>query len=83
MLWFFERSDKQIEVETRFDNKTLEYVVIVRRPDEEEKASRFKDSESLRLGLAELTQELEADDWLTSGPPVILPDGWPNKQPPR
>jgi hypothetical protein len=83
MLWFFERSDEQIEVETRFDNTTLEYVVIVRRPDHQEEASRFKDSESLRVRLSKLTQELEADDWLTSGPPVLLPDGWPNKQPPR
>jgi hypothetical protein len=83
MLWFFERSDEQIEVETRFDNATREYVVIVRRPDHPEEASRFADSESLRLRLAELTHELEEDDWLTSGPPVILPDGWPDKPPSR
>ena len=82
MVWFFERSDEQIEVETRFDNATLEYVVIVRRPNQEQ-VTRFSDAEGLRARLVDLTQQLEADDWLTSGPPVILPDGWPDKQPPR
>jgi hypothetical protein len=81
MLWFFERSDEQIEVETRFDNTTREYVVIIRRPDQKVESSRYRDPESLRIRLAELTEELESDDWLTSGPPVILPDGWPNKPP--
>jgi hypothetical protein len=82
MVWFFEREDEQLEVETRFDNATLEFVMIVRKP-EEEHTTRFPDSETFRVRLAELTNQLEADDWLTSGPPAILPDGWPDKPPPR
>ena len=29
MLWFFERNDEQVKLETRFDNDTQEYVAIV------------------------------------------------------
>ena len=36
-----------------------------------------------RARLDDLTHELEAEDWLTSGPPVILPDGWPDRPPSR
>jgi hypothetical protein len=81
MVWFFERDNEQIEVETRFDNTTREYVVIVRRADQQEEATRFRDADSLRIRLVKLTRELEEEDWLTSGPPVILPDGWPDKPP--
>ena len=83
MVWFFERDDEQMQVETRYDNATLEYVVVVRRPEQKDQVARFRDSAGLRARLDELTHELEAEDWLTSGPPVILPDGWPDRPPSR
>lgn len=81
MVWFFERSDERAEVETRFDNSTLEYVVIVRRPDQQEQITRFPDAGALRARLDELTRELQEDHWLIDGPPLILPEGWPHKRP--
>jgi hypothetical protein len=81
MVWFFERDNEQIEVETRFDNTSREYVVIVRRAEHQDEVTRFRDADSLRTRLVQLTRELEEEDWLTSGPPVILPDGWPDKPP--
>jgi hypothetical protein len=83
MVWFFERNDEQAEVETRFDNATLEYVVIVRRPDQQEQITRLPDAGSLRARLHEVTRELQTDHWLNSGSPLILPDGWPHTRPPR
>jgi hypothetical protein len=81
MVWFFERDNEQLQVETRYDNATLEYVVVVRRREQQDEVNRFRDSESMRMRLDQLTHELEADDWLTSGPPVFLPDGWPHRRP--
>jgi hypothetical protein len=81
MVWFFERDNEQIEVETRFDNTAREYVVIVRRAEQQDQVTRFRDADSLRTRLVKLTRELEQEDWLTAGPPVILPDGWPDKPP--
>ena len=81
MVWFFERDDEQIQVETRFDNAAREYVVIVRRAEQQDEVTRFRDADSLRTRLVELTRELEEKDWLAAGPPVILPDGWPDKPP--
>ena len=81
MVWFFERENEQIEVETRFDNTAREYVVIVRRAEQQDEVTRFRDADILRTRLVELTRELEEEDWLTAGPTVILPDGWPDKPP--
>ena len=32
MLWFFDRDNEKVEVETRFDNNTLDYVLVIRWP---------------------------------------------------
>ena len=79
MLWFFERDDETIEVETRFDNGTGEYVIIVRRPDGRSDSHRCPDAVSFRTQLRALDQELQADKWHNNGLPVFLPDGWPEK----
>jgi hypothetical protein len=81
MLWFFERSDQKIELETRFDNAAAEYVLIVRRPDGREQVERFADASSFRTRLVALEQGLETEHWHNTGPPVILPEGWPSKRP--
>jgi hypothetical protein len=79
MLWFFERDDQTIEVETRFDNGAGDYVVIVRRPDGRSDTHRCPDAASFQTWLRALDQELQADHWHNNGLPVFLPDGWPEK----
>lgn len=45
MLWFFERDDESLKLETRYDNDTSEFVVIVRHPDGREHTERFTDGD--------------------------------------
>jgi hypothetical protein len=45
MLWFFERDDESLKLETRYDNDTSEFVVIVRHPDGREHTERSTDGD--------------------------------------
>ena len=42
MLWFFERDDESLKLETRCDNDTSESVVIVRHPDGREHTAVYR-----------------------------------------
>ena len=79
MLWFFERDDQSLRLETRYDNDTSEFVAIVKGPDGREQTERFTELEACRTWLADLDNALEADRWTPNGP-VILPYGWPDKR---
>jgi len=79
MLWFFERDDQSLRLETRYDNDTSEFVVIVRWPDGREQTERFSELEACRAWLAAFDNALESERWTPNGP-VILPYGWPNKR---
>ncbi|MGB7220035.1 MAG: hypothetical protein WBD07_14655 [Vicinamibacterales bacterium] len=81
MLWFFDRNDQHLRLETRYDNATSEYVLVVNWPDGREDTERFTDREAYRQRLAVMESRLEAERWMRHGPPVILPDGWPDRRP--
>jgi len=81
MLWFFERNDEQVKLETRFDNDTREYLAIVRWPDGRERTERCSTAETFRERLLALERELETERWRRTGPMIVLPDGWPDKRP--
>lgn len=81
MLWFFERNEEALKIETRYDNDTSEYVVIVRYPDGHEQTERFNEAEECRSWLVTFERNLETQHWtLQGGGPVFLPDGWPNRR---
>lgn len=80
MLWFFERDDESLRLETRYDNDTSEFVVIVRHPDGREHAERCTDSEEYGAWLETFERNLEHQHWTRRGGPLIMPDGWPNKR---
>jgi hypothetical protein len=79
MLWFFERDKQSLRVETRYDNGSSQFVVIVTWPDGREQTERFADPEVCRTWLTDFDQSLEAERW-TPNRPVILPYGWPDKK---
>ena len=81
MVWFFERSAKVIELETRYDNETSEYVLELRAPGVAPKIERFTDASAFRTRLIALEDGLSGEHWQRNGPPVILPDGWPDRTP--
>ncbi len=81
MVWFFERSARVLELETRYDNETSEYVVELRPPDVAAQTERFTDGAAFRKRLLALERSLSCQRWRRKGPPIILPDGWPNRTP--
>jgi hypothetical protein len=81
MLWFFDRGAEVLEIETRYDNDTSEYVLEVRAPIDAPTTERFTDAVTFQSRLLEIEQGLSGQRWRRSGPPVMLPDGWPDRTP--
>ena len=81
MLWFYERNNTSLRLETRYDNQTAEYVAVVHHQDGQQQTERFQKREAFRDWLVAFDQLLEAERWARQGPPVILPNGWPDKTP--
>ncbi|HET9833606.1 MAG TPA: hypothetical protein VFP91_17920 [Vicinamibacterales bacterium] len=81
MLWFYTRDRESLQLETRYDNDTLEYVGILTYPDGRKVLKRFADVERFREWLMTIEQNLAAENWNPDGAPHILPDGWPDKTP--
>ncbi len=79
-MWFFERDDQSLHLETRYDNDTGEFVAIVYWPDGTEKTERFTELAAYRTRLIALERQLEDERWARKGGPVILPDGWPDRR---
>ena len=83
MIWLFERDQQSVSLETRYDNDTTEYVAIATYPDGRQETERFQDAERFRHWLQLWETQLEAEHWTRRGAPIVLPDGWPNRRPPR
>jgi hypothetical protein len=81
MLWFFERDQDAVRLETRYDNDTAEYVAIATYPDGRQEIERFGDADLYRRWLEAWEHTLEAEHWTRRGPPVVVPDGWPDRRP--
>jgi hypothetical protein len=75
MLWIYQRGSEKLRVETRFDNATEEYVVIVYGQDGTQQASRFKDAALFQTRLETLEKQLDRESWQSDGV-RLLRDGW-------
>jgi hypothetical protein len=75
MLWIYQRGSEMLRVETRFDNDTEEYVLIVYREDGTQQAARFKDDARFQAKLETLEKQLDRDSWQSDGV-RLLRDGW-------
>ena len=75
MLWFSDRDNEKVEVETRFDNNNLEYVLTIRWPDGREQTERYPDSDSFSARVIALSEELKSMNWRNTGSPIVLPEG--------
>ena len=51
MLWFFDRADESLTLETRYESGTSEFVFIARFPDGRERTERFGDPEAFGIWL--------------------------------
>jgi hypothetical protein len=76
MVWFFERSSDVIELITRYENVTAEFVLEVRTPGEPARTERFSTAATFRRRLQGIRRELGSDRWESKGAPAMLPRGW-------
>ena len=76
MIWLYQRNDEVLQLETRFDNATGEFVLIQHRPDGAQDTERFLTEDDFRVRLTTLSAILEEERWNRNGPPLILNDGW-------
>jgi hypothetical protein len=75
VVWFFQRDQERIRVETRFDQKTNHYVMAVRWANGAREIERFATADTFRDRLEALERQLKADRWTPRGP-AVLRDGW-------
>lgn len=83
MVWFFERSNNILELETRYDNSTGDYIVERRQPGSLPLIERFNDRATFRQRLLTIEATLTAAHWQPKGAPALLPHGWPASTPER
>jgi len=76
MLWFFERGAEVVRVETRVDNNTQEYVLVILWGDRAPETERFQTLEAFDTRVRELDKQLATENYAGVGGPMILPEGW-------
>ena len=75
MLWIYERSNQTLHIETKFDNETNEYVLIIHPLDGTQQVERFRDVASFQVRVDNLERQLHADHWQSHGM-ITMRDGW-------
>ncbi len=80
MIWLYEKDDQSLRLETRYDNRTLQYVLIIHKPGGSE-TERYEKLEEFRQRLLTLEKSLQNEEWRRAGPPVLDPEGWPDATP--
>lgn len=77
MIWLFERGDRVVRLETRYDTETREYVLEVAWSDGLSKTERFTDCAAFGKRALELEKQLETEHWKQAGAPrAIVGDWW-------
>jgi hypothetical protein len=79
MLWFYRRDEELITIETRVDEATHEYVLIMQTADNQKTEERFKNLVAFKDRLLAAERRLAGERWTQAGPPVLLLDGWPRE----
>jgi hypothetical protein len=81
VLWFYSQDTLTLTIETRYDNRTGEYVLVVHWSADHRQEERFATETLFRRRLSELETQVNSGGWRKDGPPEILPDGWPDTRP--
>jgi hypothetical protein len=75
MIWQYQKDAQTVGLETRYDNRTLQYVLTIHRPAGDE-IERYEKIEDFRERLLTLERELVDGQWHRTGPPILSPAGW-------
>jgi hypothetical protein len=81
MVWFFEREHEVTRLETRFDNDSGEYVLIIEPPNVALRTERFTSQQDFQARLVVVERQLKAQHWAQRRGVQILADGWRGPQP--
>ena len=75
MVWFFQRGDDSLRIETRRDRKSGEFLLILRQSDGTELVDRFKRKGKFQKRLDDLERKLRANRWAASGAAALPQPG--------
>lgn len=81
MIWFYSQDSLTIRIETRYDNCTSEYVLVVHWSGDRREEERFATAALFEKRVVELEGQISAQGWNKDGPPIILREGWPDALP--
>jgi hypothetical protein len=78
MIWLFERGDRVVQLVTRFDAGSGEYVLDLQWSDGLSETERFRDYVGFKNRIMDLEQQLAAEEWKQAGgsPQIITGDWW-------
>jgi hypothetical protein len=77
MIWLFERGDRVVQLVTRFDASSGEYVLEMQWSDGLNETERFQDYVKFKTRIIDLEQQLAAEEWKQAGEsPQIIPGDW-------
>ena len=78
MIWVYQKEAQTVGLDTRYDNRTLQYVLTIHRPEGDE-VERYEKLEEFRERLLTLERTLADGGWLREGPPVLSPATWSDR----
>lgn len=71
MLWFFQRGEEHLRIETTHDRPTGTFALTVHRADGTNHGELFTDRAAFEARLAELERELDAEHWEATGSSLL------------
>jgi hypothetical protein len=80
MIFFFDRDQETLRLETRYDNDAAAFVGTVTYPSGTQQIERFPTIEGFQAWLVAFERRLHEQNWISRGDPAILPYGWPNRR---
>ena len=80
MVWFWIRDNQKLQLDTRYDNDTSEFVVTVHRFDGPEQTERFTDIAAFRARLVVLERQDESEQQTDGSRPIKITVGFPNRE---
>lgn len=78
MLWFFERGNEYLGIETTHDPHGGVFTLVVHKADGTQEKEMFADQAAFEQRLEALEQQLAADHWTAKGSALL-----PNESPRR
>ncbi len=80
MIFFFDRDQETLRLETRYDNVAAAFVAVVTDPTGDIRTERFATLEQFQAWLVAFERLLHEQKWVGRTSPTILPYGWPDRR---